>query len=451
MRSTKARRGAAAFAVVLSAQPRACRMRRQQRWQRRQRIGGRQGAGPGKAECAPQEHHDRVRRPHRQAREGLHLRSSRPRTCRRRTRTSCSSPAPAPTVNYEGSKEFEAQLVVRVKSGNPPDIAYRPAAGSAQHPGQTTGKVIEAPESVAANVDKWFGEDWKAYGTVDGKFYAAAAGRQRQVLRLVLAEDVRGQGLDRPDHLGRDDWRCPTRSRPPASSPGARASAPARRPAGRPPTGSRTSCSATTVRTSTTSGSSTRSPSTTRKVAAALDRVGGILKNPKYVNGGFGDVKSIATTTFQDGGLPILDGKCAMHRQASFYAANFPEGTKVAEDGDVFAFYLPTTQRRTTASPFSAAASSSPPSATRPRCRRSRPTCRRTPGPTRRPRRPRAAAGSAPTRVWTSTTWPAPIDQLVGEDPAGPERRVPLRRLRPDAGCRRRRLVLEGADRLDHR
>jgi alpha-glucoside transport system substrate-binding protein len=80
------------------------------------------------------------------------------------------------------------------------------------------------------------------------------------------------------------------------------------------------------------------------KVAAALDRVGGILKNPKYVNGGFGDVKSIATTTFQDGGLPILDGKCAMHRQASFYAANFPAGTKIAEDGgDVFAFYLPTT------------------------------------------------------------------------------------------------------------
>ena len=80
------------------------------------------------------------------------------------------------------------------------------------------------------------------------------------------------------------------------------------------------------------------------KVATALDRVGGILKNPKYVNGGYGDVKSIATTTFQDGGLPILDGKCAMHRQASFYAANFPAGTKIAENGgDVFAFYLPTT------------------------------------------------------------------------------------------------------------
>ena len=52
-------------------------------------------------------------------------------------------------------------------------------------------------------------------------------------------------------------------------------------------------------------------------------------------------MRTIATTTFQDGGQPILKNKCYMHRQASFYAANWPEGTKVAENGDVWAFYLP--------------------------------------------------------------------------------------------------------------
>jgi alpha-glucoside transport system substrate-binding protein len=31
------------------------------------------------------------------------------------------------TVAYEGSNEFEAQLVVRVQHGNPPDIAYVPS------------------------------------------------------------------------------------------------------------------------------------------------------------------------------------------------------------------------------------------------------------------------------------------------------------------------------------
>jgi len=81
------------------------------------------------------------------------------------------------TVQYEGSKEFEAQLVVRVKSGNPPDIAYVPQPGLLATLVKDTGKVAEAPQPVSDNTDKWFGEDWKAYGTVDGKFYAAPLGR----------------------------------------------------------------------------------------------------------------------------------------------------------------------------------------------------------------------------------------------------------------------------------
>src|SRR5690606_26141877 len=54
-----------------------------------------------------------------------------------------------------------------------------------------------------------------------------------------------------------------------------------------------------------------------------------------------GDVTTIATTPWTDAGLPILDGNCWMHRAANFYQNNWPEGTTVAEDGDVFAFYLP--------------------------------------------------------------------------------------------------------------
>src|SRR5690606_3896646 len=65
-----------------------------------------------------------------------------------------------------------------------------------------------------------------------------------------------------------------------------------------------------------------------------------IRTTEEYVNGGLGDVSTIATTAFQDGGLPILNGDCALHRQASFYGAQWGEAT-VAEDGDVFAFYLP--------------------------------------------------------------------------------------------------------------
>jgi alpha-glucoside transport system substrate-binding protein len=78
------------------------------------------------------------------------------------------------------------------------------------------------------------------------------------------------------------------------------------------------------------------------RVLKVLQTVGSILKNPKYVNAGIGDVKSIATTAFQDGGKPIETGKCMLHFQANFYAANWDKGTTVGPNGDVYAFYEPT-------------------------------------------------------------------------------------------------------------
>ena len=51
---------------------------------------------------------------------------------------------------------------------------------------------------------------------------------------------------------------------------------------------------------------------------------------------------SIAATAHSaDNGQPLFDGTCAMVRQASFFAAFLPEGTTVADDGDVGTFYFP--------------------------------------------------------------------------------------------------------------
>jgi alpha-glucoside transport system substrate-binding protein len=55
--------------------------------------------------------------------------------------------------------------------------------------------------------------------------------------------------------------------------------------------------------------------------------------------------QSIASTGFAAAGLPVVDGKCGMHRQANFYAANFSDADpniKFGPDGDVSTFYLPT-------------------------------------------------------------------------------------------------------------
>ena len=54
--------------------------------------------------------------------------------------------------------------------------------------------------------------------------------------------------------------------------------------------------------------------------------------------------QSIASTGFQQAGLPVAEGKCGMHRQANFYGAQFKEkgGLTFGDDGDVNVFYLPT-------------------------------------------------------------------------------------------------------------
>ena len=53
--------------------------------------------------------------------------------------------------------------------------------------------------------------------------------------------------------------------------------------------------------------------------------------------------QSVASTGFKQAGLPILEGKCGMHRMANFYGADYKDaGAKFGEDGDVNVFYLPT-------------------------------------------------------------------------------------------------------------
>ncbi|PRY62611.1 carbohydrate ABC transporter substrate-binding protein (CUT1 family) [Knoellia remsis] len=243
-------------------------------------------------------------------------------------------------VKYEGSKEFEAQLPVRVKGGNAPDIAYLPQPGLLQTM-VATGKVIEAPPEVVKNVDANM-PDFKEYGTVDGKFYAAPLGANVKSFVWYSPSAFADKGYEVPKTW--DELMTLTQK------------IAADNPDSKPwcagiESGDATGWPATDWLEDVmlrTAGPETYDkwvkheiPFNDPSVQTALAEVGKILKDPKFVNGGYGDVKTIASTSFQDAGQPILDGSCYMHRQASFYAANWPEGTNVAEDGDVWAFYLP--------------------------------------------------------------------------------------------------------------
>lgn len=242
-------------------------------------------------------------------------------------------------ITWEGSGEFEAQLRVRVDGGNAPDIATIPQPGLLSDL-VSQGAVKQPTQAVTDLATERFSEDWLQYGTVDGTLYAPP-----------LGANVKSFVWYSPKMFSDNGWTIPTTWDELISLSDTIAA-----------TGIKPWCAGIA------SGDATGWPATDwledimlrtagpdvydqwytheipfddPQVVTALDQVGEILRNSDYVNGGYGDVKSIATTTFQEAGLPILDGQCALHRQASFYANQWPEGTDVAEDGDVFAFYFP--------------------------------------------------------------------------------------------------------------
>ena len=341
MRSTNARRGAAAFAVVLSASLGLAACGGSSGDGGGSTSAGGKAPGDGKAECAGLES---VMKYGDLSGKSVKVYTSivAPEDVTQKDSYKLFTTCTGADVSYEGSKEFEAQLVVRVKSGNPPDIAYIPQPGLLRTLVTDTGKVKEAPDSVVAETEKWWGPEWKDYGTVDGKFYAAPLGANVKSFVWYSPKMFSDMGITVPttwdEMLAASDKVAASGTKPWCAGIGS---------------GEATGWPATDWLEDVMlreNGPDVYDqwvnheiPFDDPKVAAALDRVGNILKNPKYVNGGIGDVKSIATTTFQDGGLPIVKGECAMHRQASFYANFWPEGTNVAEDGDVYAFYLPTT------------------------------------------------------------------------------------------------------------
>ncbi|HZK06442.1 MAG TPA: ABC transporter substrate-binding protein [Actinomycetaceae bacterium] len=247
-------------------------------------------------------------------------------------------------VIHNGIGEFEEQIVVQAEAGNAPDLAVFPQPGLLARM-VDEGYVLPATDEVEAKVDEGWTEDWKAYGTVDGEFYAAplmssvksfiwyspsmfADGGyeipetldEMMALTEQIAADTADDGVVKP-------WCAGIES------------------------GGATGWPATdwvedmVLRTGGAEvygqWVANEIPFNDPQIVAAIDGVGEYLLNEEFVNGGIGDVRSIATTSFNDGGQPILDGNCYMYRMASFFEAQWPAGTNVAEDGDAFAFVMP--------------------------------------------------------------------------------------------------------------
>jgi alpha-glucoside transport system substrate-binding protein len=247
------------------------------------------------------------------------------------------------TINYEGSREMEAQLPVRVQAGNPPDIAILPQPGLLQTLVNDYDAVLPAPEQVEANVDEGWAPEWKEYGTVDGTFYAAP-----------LGSNVKSYVWYSPSMFADAGYEVPTTwdEMTELTATIAEGNEGATRPwcagiesgdaTGWPGTDWIEDVVLRTAGPDVYDQWYTHEiPFNDPQIVDAFDTAGEILKNPDYVNGGLGGVDSIATATWTDAGYPILDGNCWMHRAANFYQTQWPEGTEVGPEGDIYAFYLP--------------------------------------------------------------------------------------------------------------
>ena len=238
-------------------------------------------------------------------------------------------------IVHEGSATFEDDLKLRVDGGDAPDLAFVPQPGLLATLARD-GKVIPLADTEAGVLEN-NGESWVGYGSVDGTYYAPPFGANIKSLVWYSPEAFTTAGYEIPT-----TWQGLLDLSQQIVDDG-----------GTPwCVGAESGGATGWVLTDWTEDVMLRTagpevydqwvnheiPFNDPAVLAALDQVGAIVKNDDFVLGG---AQSIPSTSFQEGGLPLLDGECFMHRQANFYGNQWPEGTTKGPDGQVNTFFLP--------------------------------------------------------------------------------------------------------------
>jgi alpha-glucoside transport system substrate-binding protein len=247
-------------------------------------------------------------------------------------------------IQYESSKEFEAQIGIRAQGGNPPDLAIFPQPGLLADLA-SRDYIQPAPEGVAANVEEYWSEDWAGYGTVNDTLYGAP-----------LMASIKGFIWYSPSQFEENGWEVPTTWDGLVELTETAAS-----DLGGPPWCVAFGSDAATGWPGTDwvedlvlrqSGPEVYDqwvdheiPFTDPAIKSAFDAVGSIILDPEYVNAGLGDVASINSTPFGDAARVLGTGECALHHQASFFDGFIQDpangNATVGPDADIWAFITP--------------------------------------------------------------------------------------------------------------
>lgn len=241
-------------------------------------------------------------------------------------------------ITYEGSADFEAQVQVRIQGGNLPDVLIVPQPGLLTSLAEKD-LLVPASDAVKKNVETGWSEGFGTYASVDGTLYGSP-----------VTTGLKSFVWFSPTAFAEHGWQIPTSWQGLIDLTDQIASE----------TGERVWCEGFESGAATgwpgtdwledlvirTAGVETYDKWVAHEIAfddpaivTALDEVGKILKNEKYVNAGFGDVRSIASTNQLDALYAIGDDSCYLsHRNAS---ATWDDEFNLAADGDVWGFYMP--------------------------------------------------------------------------------------------------------------
>src|SRR5262245_24388858 len=243
-------------------------------------------------------------------------------------------------ITYVGRRDFEQQINAQVLADNPPDIGAFPQPGKLLQFAQD-GKVLQVPDDVVAAAKKGWADSYLAFTNMEDTQYGVPFKSDLKSLVWYVPSVWKEKGYEVPKTL--------TEFKALVDKMNANGDTP--------------------LCVGIESGPATGWPFTDWVEELVLREQGIDFYNqwvshkipfddPKVVDA-FNEVAgpdgywtkdgnvfasggSIAATAFGDNGAPLVEGKCMMHRQASFFSAFFPDGTKFGEGpNEVSTFYFP--------------------------------------------------------------------------------------------------------------
>ncbi|MCC6269941.1 MAG: carbohydrate ABC transporter substrate-binding protein [Microbacteriaceae bacterium] len=247
-------------------------------------------------------------------------------------------------IRYEPSKEFDTQIRIRVEGDNAPDLAIFPQPDLLA--GLASSDLIQpAPDVVKANVNRYWSNDWVAYGTTGGVLYGAP-----------FLASIQSFIWYSPLQFADNGWKVPK-----TWSGLLDLTAQMQEELGTAPWCAGFGSESVTRGTGTDwietlilghAGPYTYDQWVNHEVKFsdpaikdAFDSLGTILLNPDFVNTGIGDVESITTTSLSDVARAMGSGTCALTQQAASFDGLLtdPESgnTTVGPGLGVWAFLTP--------------------------------------------------------------------------------------------------------------